>query len=492
MSDETSANKPPGDDAVALSSKKQRYVQVRGDSNTNNNNTKKNTSVGPSSLVARCRAVVVANLERYPPQVLGVLSENDWEELVQSRHRKTAPQKGTGGLDGTGRRTPALAGRFLGEVEVHNPHLAESALADVLLWKDNVEYQFTRDGLTRPRALLLPWPLLVKQIAGVADVLSAYRKKEDEAEKNGELLEVTSKDATTIIEATLALKESPMNVALLKDSGIGKVLKKLIKVSSNRRQKSIFRRLKMPVSSAAARAGDVKELSVLKQLEQLLQAWMDLAASVGVEINSSPTKKNGMAVEKFREDNDDLLRVEKCKSWRQLFASLKERAEERKLNLALKMRANRRKENSMRPQIIKVRPANPRREKILEKSSASTPTWGRGGSTVGSHGGAKIFQLRKEAAVQSTRSKSGVAAFKKPSGFGSAVAFAAKPKMTPQQRTKLQNMKSQQKMQQQQINSNRKRKAAPVVALGSGKQMAVPQRIMRMQGGTFSTKKFKK
>lgn len=490
MSDEAAPNKPPGDDAVALSSKKQRYVQVRGD--TQNNNTKKHTRVGPSSLVARCRAVVVANLERYPPQVLGVLSENDWEELVQSRHHKTAPQKGTGGLDGTGRRTPALSGRFLAEVEGHNPHLAESALADDLLWKDNVEYQFTRDGLTRPRALILPWPLLVKQIANVADAFSGYRKKEDEAEKNEEMLELTSKDTTTIVEATQALKESPMNVALLKESGIGKVLKKLIKVSSTRRQKSIFKRLKMPVSSAAARAGDVKELSVLKQLEQLLQAWMDLAASVGVEIYSSPTKKNGVAVEKFREDNDDLLRVEKCKSWRQLFASLKERAEERKLNLALKMRANRKKENSMRPQIIKVRPANPRREKIIDKSSASTPTWGRGGSTVGSHGGAKIFQLRKEAAVQSTRSKSGVAAFKRPSGFGSAVAFAAKPKMTPQQRTKLQNMKSQQKMQQQQINSSRKRKAAPVVALGNGKQMAVPQRTMRMQGGKFSTKKLKK
>ena len=489
MADEAASIKPAVDDAVAVSSKKQRYVQVRDD-NDGHNNSSKQKAVGPSSLVARCMAVVVANLERYPPQALGVLAENDWEDLVRSKHRKTAPQKGTGGLDGTGRRAPALSERFLAEVEVQNAHLAESALADVLLWRDCVEYQFNREGLTRPRALLLPWPLLVKQTADLADVFGEYKKKEDEADKARELLELTNEEAKTIIHAAQDLKESPMNISLLKESGIGKVLKKVIKASSTRGQKSVFKRLKMPISSAAARAGDVKEISVLKLLERLLQAWMDLAASQGVAMSNSPGKKNGVAVEHLRKDDDDLRRAESCQSWRQLFAVLKERAEHRRFNLGQKMRANRKKENSMRPQIIKVRPANPRREKILDKAaSASSPTWARGGGTVASHGGAKIFQLRKEAAIQSAREKSGVVDYKKPSGFGAAVAFAAKPKMTPQQRVKKQNLKSQLKLQQQQLNNSRKRKAAPVVALGSGKQMAVPQRTMRMQGGTFSTKK---
>lgn len=485
MSEDEDPFKPSGIDAVAVSSKKQRCIK---------SDDGKHQKKGASSLVARCRAVVVANLERYPPESLGMLAENDWEDLVQSRHRKTAPQKGTGGLDGTGRRTPALSERFLSEVEGTNPHLAESNLADELLWRDIVEYRFNREGLTRPRALLLPWPVLVKQIADLADIFSDCKKKEEEADGAGELLELTPVESRAVINATINLTDSPMNLALLKDSGIGKALKKLIKASSNRSQKSVLKRLKMPISSAAAKEEGAKELSVLKQLERLLQSWVDLAASLGVAISSSPKKKmkGTEAAEQLRKDEEDLQRAEKCQTWRQLFAVLSERTDQRRHNLGMKMRANRKKENAMRPQIVKVRPTNPRREKILDKSgTASTPTWQRGGSTVASHGGKKIFELRKEAAIQSARQKTSLGAINKASsGFGSAVAFAAKPKMTPQQRMKQQDLKSQQKLHQQKLNSNnRKRKAAPVVSLGNGKRMAVPQRQMRMQGGTFSNKK---
>ncbi|CAB9529032.1 expressed unknown protein [Seminavis robusta] len=463
--------KPAADDAVAVSSKKQRFVQA----DTRNK----------ASLFARCQAVVVANLERYPPEIFGMLSPDDWEDILRIKHGKTAPQKGTGGLDGTGRRTPALSERFIGEVERMNDHLAESDIADELVWKDCVEYQFSRRGLTRPRAMLFPWPVLVQHLAEQANILVQWKKKEDVAERNEEPLSLTPEDTKAIVDATQKLKESAMNVSLLKESGVGKVLKKLIKAETSRADASIFDQIKMPstvVSSLVASKDTGKpknQMSVLRTLENLLQAWMDFAASRGVDMNAGKgNKESAKAMELFKQDAEDLECTEQCKTWRHLFASLKGRADQRRLNLGQKMRENRKNQNSVRPQIVKVRPANSRRERILHKG-ASTPNWGRGGGTVGSHGGAKILELRKEASVQAERQKAGVVAYKKKgSGFGAAVALASTNKLTAKQ--KMIQMES------------RKRKIAAIVGLGSGKQMAVPQKAMRMQGGNFSSKKAKR
>ena len=93
-------------------------------------------------------------------------------------------------------------------------------------------------------------------------------------------------------------------------------------------------------------------------------------------------KSHGSAVDHFQKDAYDLKLAEECKTWRQLFNTLKERATHRREKLGQKMRDNRKRENSMRPQIVKVRPANRRREAILEKKGASSPSWGRGGGTV--------------------------------------------------------------------------------------------------------------
>jgi len=429
----------------------------------------------------------VANLERYPAEVFAMICESDWEELLRIKHQKSEPQKGTGGLDGTGRRTPALSEKFMRDVESMQSHLAESTVADTLIWKDCVEFRFKRGGLTRPSAMLLPWPLLVKQVADQADVLSLWRKKEDEADAKGEELEVSEQEAKCITDATLALQVSPMNLSLLKDSGVGKILKKLIKVSNNRQYKSVFKRIKMPAVmslGASSQPGEGKEISVLKQLDRLLQSWMDLAASKGVEgmSNSGKKKAKGQAAEQFQKDDDDLKHAEDCKTWRQLFNNLKDRAEQRRLNLGLKMRENRKIENKMRPKIVKVRPADPRKEAMLDRKAAaasSSGAWARGGSTVASHGGSKILQLRKEASVQGAREKSGLPSFKKQSGFGAAVAFATTTTVS-----------SKQKLQQQMMNRKRKATAA-VVALGGGKRMKVPQRAMRMQGTMFGGAKKK-
>lgn len=53
-----------------------------------------------SSLVSLCRSVVVANLERYPPETFGICDEEEWIAIVKLRHNSTRPKEGQGGLDG--------------------------------------------------------------------------------------------------------------------------------------------------------------------------------------------------------------------------------------------------------------------------------------------------------------------------------------------------------------------------------------------------------
>lgn len=466
MSFDLNAMRPGVDDAVSVSSKKRRYVYP-----TNEYAHRKDRSSSKNTLVARCRSVVVANLERYPPVIFQMLAEADWEDIIRCKHHKTAPQKGSGGLDGTGRRAPALSEKFIAEVEQENPHLAESQLSDELIWRDCVEFRFKQNGLTRPRGLLYPWPLLVKQAKDISDVFLDFRRKEDEADKNENQLMISGSEESTLLEAAQTLREMPMNVALLKESGVGIRIQKVVKKAKERKHKSVFKRVKIPARSNAANptristnssdnSGKDNEISVLKLLDKLLQTWKDLAASKGIDVEASGDRE---ALEQLKKDDTDLKRAEKCKSWRQLFATLKERAEQNRVNLGQKMRENRKKENSQRPQIVKVRPANPRREAILDRvGSASASNGGRDDGSSGS----KMVQLRKEASLQSAREKSRPTSFKAKSGFGAAVAFAASTKLTAKQK---------------QLQQSKKRKANPVVALGGGKRMAVPQGPMRTQ-----------
>lgn len=453
--------------AIPVNSKKQKFKDVKDGPNNDK-----------SSLVARCRAVVVANMERYPAEMFGMLGPDDWEEILKAKHAKTAPQRGSGGLDGTGRRTPAISEKFLSDVEGQNVHLAESEVADQLVWKDLCEYQFSRAALNRPKGLILPWPLLVKQLKDQAETLVKFKMMEDIAEDNDEMLECSYEDEQCILKATQTLKDSPMSLKLLKESGIGKTLKKLIKASKNRSpHESIFERVEMPEGGLmpGRASGKGRDIPVLTHLERQLQAWMDLAASIGVEMNGSKAKKgSGMD---FLNDAADLRLAEECTNWRQLFSTLKSRADQRREKLGQKMRSNRKRENKVRPKIVKVSTMSSRRAAILNKGSggaASQATWERGGGGIKEYGGAKVLALRKEAHKQALKQKMPA---KKTSGFGQAVAFATTTKLTPMQ-----------KMQQS------KRKAAALVAMDGGKRMAVYENMKgcRVGGNKFSGKGMRK
>jgi len=376
---------------------------------------------GDASLATLCRSVIVANLERYPPESLGVISEGEWESLIRLRHKRTSPKAGSGGLDGTGRIAPACGDRFMGEVEQANPHLADSAVVDRLVWKDCVEYKY-RKGLTRPPSLAYPWPVLVERICRAQQVVAQLLEKD-----------ASERDEAALGKAVDMLGESPMNVALLKATGVGKSVKKMIKLQRTEASPCVER------------------------LQELLTCWKDLAASSGVEIKrqgfQSPGQKTlDRQADKRNSDATDLNLLEKCPMWRDLFAALQQREEKRRSTQGKRMREIRNNLASGRPKIVKVRPSSAKHEQILARPSETTR------ATGGAPGNSKMLQLRKEATfVASRQRKASIAAAvpspRKSSSFGAAVAFATVSKK----------------------NSNgQKKRDGRSFALGGGKRMKIP------------------
>ena len=46
-----------------------------------------------ASLAEICRCTLVVNLERYPPRALGILDEQEWDEIVRLRYERTVSTK---------------------------------------------------------------------------------------------------------------------------------------------------------------------------------------------------------------------------------------------------------------------------------------------------------------------------------------------------------------------------------------------------------------
>jgi hypothetical protein len=258
-----------------------------------------------TSLVDLCRSVIIANLERYPPDAFGICDPGEWQTIISLRHARTQPKKvmagvltSSGGLDGTGRLVPAVSEKVLLAVEECNPHLADCKVTDTLLWKDCVEYRFRRGGLTRPVALQLPWPLLVEQLQTEANLLLSSDASPSE-----------------IREAVDVLRRTPMNVSLLKDSGVGKIVKRAIK--------------KATIVDAESKC----------KLEDLLSTWMEMAANSGVVSHVTELPAQSPAAAKHDDaSHDDLQVAETCRTWRQLFAALRDRNEEIRTTQGKRMR----------------------------------------------------------------------------------------------------------------------------------------------------------
>lgn len=261
----------------------------------------------PKTLMEMCRDVIVSNLERYPPEAFGICDEELWISILELRHKRSCPKEGSGGLDGTGRMVPAVSDKFLESVEQCNPHLSDCSVADEMLWRDCVEYRFRRGGLTRPEALLWPWPVLIEHTKSICTSLLV-----EDPSTNQINMESTIKDPIAY------LTKAPMSVSLLRDSGAGKILKKAIKSASN-----------------------TMDQDVLNQMKKILSSWMALAANSGIDMKSHERELS--IHDSIRtEDANDLAVAETCLTWRHLFRALKVREEERRQSQGKRMRELRR------------------------------------------------------------------------------------------------------------------------------------------------------
>jgi len=351
-----------------------------------------------------CMKNIVTNLEKYTPKSFSILDEYQWDEILKLRHKKTKPLKGKGGIDGTGRQQPAVTDKFMLEVEKNNPQLQQSICADLYVWKDCVNCKFKMGGLSRPGGLEKPWPVL---LASLEDAILAF--KNCLGKEGDEKVIISALDAIKIIS------ESPMDLDLLKSSGIGKKVKKFL-------GKSNLEFLDEPFPSKFSGKGIHK--TPRRKLEATLQSWKDIAAESGVKMKPGESSIRGKKNYITPKSTSYLSVAKKCYSWRTLYQTLKVHDEDRRSKQGEKMRENRRRLDKVRPKVVKVRSASYKQDKILNRQSFGQS---RMISNVPS-GSAKIRQLRMEATVTSTRrsAPSSVAAPYKPtSNFGAAVSVAA-------------------------------------------------------------------
>ena len=416
------------------------------------------------SLTDLCRDVLVQHLERYPAPAFGILDGAEWyvvsiphgsrfecfpyfsaiaiigiflvsyrESLIKLRHEKTKPRTGQ-------RIAPAVTDKFLKAVEASVPRFAESRVTDNLVWQACVNHRFRVGGgsQVRPRELLYPWPLLVSRLQSAANGLL------DIVRKSGPLgADDRPKYRSKATEAIDVLSSSPMNVRLLEATGVGKSVKKVLKLLSSRDEDFLGLNRSPPCNQPMP--------SPKQKLESALQSWKKIAAQSGVKMRHDAIlypDSDGKV------DDQKLQQAEACQTWRQLFETLKQNDERFRENQGAKMRERKERLNKVRPKIVKVRPANSRHDAVLSKSPQR---WGTTPNAVKQpSGNSRIRQLRMEAGVTSLRRSAPekpkvVAGGRVRGGFGDAVAFASGG-----------------------TNNSAKRKSTTLVPLGHGKRMKVP------------------
>jgi hypothetical protein len=375
-----------------------------------------NTAGRPEiSLVSLCRDAIVANLERYNVEAFQILDESEWENIVRRKHEISRPLRGKGGLDGTGRMKPAMNSKFLSIIEETIPHLATSKVVDNLVWKDNVNHKFRAGGLSRPKGLMFPYPVLEARIKAAGDALTDIRKKHDMNEEEKRLG----------FRAIKAICDSPMDVRLLESSGIGKTVQKFVTTCSKNQHLDF-------------------DNKTIANLSAVLEGWKGMARTNGVLMKDKHAAAKTLDLSLRDGRADDLEKARLCKSWRVLYFVLRESDETRRENQGARMRERRQKRNSERPKIVKVRHKTSTRHETIVKNKET-----RLGKppAIPIHKHSKVQQLREEAKVTSARRSAPVQ--KVQSGFGSAVAFAT--------------------------GSQKKRKTgSTVVDLAGGKRMKIP------------------
>jgi len=317
---------------------------------------------------------------------------------VRLRHKRTCPKQVIGknsleGLDGTGRKTPAIADKILRQIEDANPHLAESEVVDEIIWKDCVNYKFKLGGPSRPLELLYPWPILVEKLNEVGrDLIS--------------ILKSDTFDLESLQKTIKMLDQTPMNVKLLSDCDIGKYLKKFIKACGKMQDgddRTPFDRIWTP------RPGG--QPSPLQKLENVMQKWKNIASASGVSVAGS--KKDG----KMKSSNDaqhamDMTVCRAVRSWRDLHCALCERESKMMLNHGAKMREIRERLNTRKHQVktahVKTSRMVAKHNDILDKKKGLGALRFEAKKFAGTTTVSKISLLKRETQQAVLRSKAGM------------------------------------------------------------------------------------
>mmetsp|Transcript_14441 Transcript_14441/g.16571 ORF Transcript_14441/g.16571 Transcript_14441/m.16571 type:complete len:449 (+) Transcript_14441:31-1377(+) len=421
--------------------------------------SKRLAEVAPdASLEERCSVVVALHLENYPPEMIGYLDQDAWNSIIKLKFNKTNPKEGK-------RRTAAITKHYLVAVETENPHLAESTVADKLVWKDLCEFQFPQDGVSRSKGLLFPWPIFVERIKRAGRELLEILQVENDG---GTDISVTSK----VERAIQLLVESAMNVALLKKSGIGKTIKKFVKHASKlescEKMKFLFQKRQVTsVKPSLLSSGfQSNSISIIEQAEKLVETWKETAANSGVAITQNNVQYDNQRTLKpphSNTDNSDCRDLEHCEShchnWRALYNTLDRLESKRRKKQGERLRQRREHRAKHQPKIIKVRPtcASVRRENLIKHQPIGT----KYASATAPRGQEKFRALRDESKIAATWQKSTSENTCQTSSFGNAVAFAGVGKsaktMGRMQRVKLKGGKSMKVPAKMPVNTLRKK-----------------------------------
>ena len=283
------------------SKRSQRSQSLDGSCCSDKNEIGHSNSAGTTipSLVFLCRTVVTINLERYTPESFRICDIYEWEEIIRLRHTMTQPQQNhhhhhqNDSLDGNGRLLPAISEKVLLPIEECNEHLNDSIVADNLVWKDCVEYHFKR-SVIRPPILFVPWPILVQQIqTQCGQILSSLIIMEDvnNDKRNMNSRNVRLTNHTTlppkhsqqlptleeIANAIYILQTTTWNIELLRDTGIGKIIKRVLK--QYQPQPPTLKRSSHNNTNTGSSSTTIRHMteSQIKILQQLLEGWMNLA-----------------------------------------------------------------------------------------------------------------------------------------------------------------------------------------------------------------------
>mmetsp|Transcript_30444 Transcript_30444/g.65853 ORF Transcript_30444/g.65853 Transcript_30444/m.65853 type:complete len:545 (+) Transcript_30444:232-1866(+) len=411
-----------------------------------------------------CLEVIAGNIEKYPPHCFSSIAESEWEEIVRKKYRSTSPGQNmgdgaspaitishnaaigptavkvaapvilSGGLDGKGRTVPALAGKIIREIEDANPHLAKSAVADNLVWKDCVEYKFKSGSISRPRAFQYPWPILVERVkTSGEDLLSLLQPPPccEEERRGCSEATVRRNREEKMMKSVQTLGDSIMNLPLLSASGVGKSVKKFVKeckkLVAAKDGGHSFPRYMPDVTSARP---NLRLLSPLQYLENLLNGWKAVASSSGVVLSGNIDKTSTCSAEQFSGRNkktsedqhtEDIAVVSECLQWRDLHIALTNREAAQIAHHGEKMRKLREDLDLGRPKIGKVGTAHRsvnaartqnRHEAILSKSrgtrakmaASAKPSSSSSRSGAGASGcKSRIQALRQEVAFKRSR-----------------------------------------------------------------------------------------